>query len=58
MMGGERAGGEKTGREGEGEEEGEAEHGNLPAIQETRLWSLGREDSLQKGMATHSSIFA
>lgn len=38
MMEGER-GGEKTGREGEGEgqEEGAAEHGNLPAIRETRL---------------------
>ena len=29
---------------------------NLPAIQETWVWSLGREDSLEKGMATHSSI--
>ena len=28
----------------------------LPAIQETQVWSLGREDSLEKGMATHSSI--
>ena len=34
---------------------------NLPAMQE--LWemqvrSLGREDSLEEGMATHTSIFA
>ena len=29
---------------------------NLPAIQETWLQSLGREDPLEKGMATHSSI--
>ena len=29
---------------------------NLPAMQETRVQSLGQEDSLQKGMATHSSI--
>ena len=26
-----------------------------PAMQETRVQSLGREDSLEKGMATHSS---
>ena len=31
---------------------------NLPAMQETQLWSLGREDALDKGMATHSSILA
>ena len=31
---------------------------NLPAIQETRIRSLGREDSLEKGMASHSSILA
>ena len=31
---------------------------NLPAIQETRVQSLGGEDSLEKGMATHSSILA
>ena len=30
----------------------------LPTIQETRVQSLGREDLLQKGMATHSSILA
>ena len=28
----------------------------LPAMQETRLRSLGWQDSLEKGMATHSSI--
>ena len=27
---------------------------NLPAMQETRLQSLGVEDPLEKGMATHS----
>ena len=27
-------------------------------MQETRVWSLGREDSLEKEMATHSSILA
>ena len=31
---------------------------NLPAMQETRVQSLGLEDPLEKGMATHSSIFA
>ena len=31
---------------------------NLPAMQETQIWSLGQEDSLEKGMATHSSILA
>ena len=31
---------------------------NLPAVQETRVQSLGQEDPLEKGMATHSSIFA
>ena len=31
---------------------------NLPAKQETRVQSLGWEDSLEKGMATHSSILA
>ena len=31
---------------------------NLPAMWETCVWSLGREDLLEKGMATHSSIFA
>ena len=27
-------------------------------MQETRAWFLGREDPLEKGMATHSSILA
>ena len=31
---------------------------NLPAMQETRIPSLGREDPLQEEMATHSSILA
>ena len=31
---------------------------NLPAIQETQVWSLGQEDPLEKGIATHSSILA
>ena len=31
---------------------------NLPVIQETQVQSLGQEDPLEKGMATHSSIFA
>ena len=31
---------------------------NLPAMQETQVWSLGLEDPLEKGMATHSSILA
>ena len=31
---------------------------SLPAIQETQVQSLGQEDSLEKGMATHSSIIA
>ena len=31
---------------------------NLPAMQETRVQSLGREDPLENGMATHSSILA
>ena len=29
---------------------------NLPAMQETWVQSLGWEDPLEKGMATHSSI--
>ena len=29
---------------------------NLPAMQETQVQSLGWEDLLEKGMATHSSI--
>ena len=31
---------------------------NLPARQEMQVLSLGLKDSLEKGMATHSSIFA
>ena len=29
---------------------------NLPAAQETQVQSLGQEDPLEEGMATHSSI--
>jgi len=29
---------------------------NLPAMQEMRVRSLGQEDPLEEGMATHSSI--
>ena len=31
---------------------------NLPAMQETQVGSLGQEDTLEQGMATHSSILA
>ena len=31
---------------------------HLPIMQETQVQSLGREDPLEKGMATHSSILA
>ena len=31
---------------------------NLSAMQETQVPSLGRDDPLEKGMATHSSILA
>ena len=31
---------------------------NLSALQETWVQSLGQEDALEKGMATHSSIVA
>ena len=31
---------------------------NLPAMQETRVWSLDQEDPLEKEMATHSNILA
>ena len=31
---------------------------NLPVMQETSVGSLGREDPLEKRMATHSSILA
>ena len=30
----------------------------LPAMQETGVWSLGQDDLLEKGMATHSNILA
>ena len=29
---------------------------NLPAMQETQIWSLGQEDPLKEEMLTHSSI--
>ena len=29
---------------------------NLPAMQEIQVWFVGEEDSLEKGMAIHSSI--
>ena len=32
--------------------------GNLAAMQETQVLSLGQEDPLERGMATHSSILA
>ena len=31
---------------------------NLLAVQETQVWSLGQEDLLEEGIATHSSILA
>ena len=31
---------------------------NLPATQEPRVRSVGLEDALEKGIATHSSILA
>ena len=31
---------------------------NLPATRETQVQSLGQEDPLEKGMATHASILA
>ena len=31
---------------------------NPPAMQETWVWSLGWEDPLEKGKATHSTILA
>ena len=31
---------------------------NLPAVQETQVQLVHQEDSLKKGMATHSSILA
>ena len=37
---------------------GGSEVKNLPAMQEVWVQSLGQEDPLEKGMATHSSILA
>ena len=31
---------------------------NLPVMRETRVQSLGQEDPLEEGMATHCSILA
>ena len=31
---------------------------NLPAVEETQVWSLGQKDPLEKGMAIHSNILA
>ena len=31
---------------------------NLPAMQKTQVQALGQEDTLEKEMATHSSILA
>ena len=31
---------------------------NPPVMQDTWVWSLGQEDPLKEGMATHSSILA
>ena len=31
---------------------------NLPSVEETQVGSFGWEDSLEKGVATHSSILA
>ena len=31
---------------------------NLPAMEETRVQSLGQEDPLEKKMATHSTLLA
>ena len=31
---------------------------NMPAAQETRVLSLGWEDTLKKGVATHCSVLA
>ena len=35
---------------------GGSDRKNLPAMPETWVWSLGWEEPLEKGMATHSSI--
>ena len=37
---------------------GGSETKNLPAMQETQVLSLGREDPLEKEMATHSSTLS
>ena len=37
---------------------GDSDVKNPPAVLETWVWSLGREDPLEEGMATHSSILA
>ena len=37
---------------------GSSEVKDLPAMQETRVWSLGWEDPLEKEIATHCSILA
>ena len=37
---------------------GDSDVKNLPTRQETQVRSLGQEDHLEKGMATHSSILA
>ena len=31
---------------------------NLPVMQETHIWFLGQENSMLKGVATHSSILS
>ena len=31
---------------------------NLPVMEKAQLQSLGQEDSLEKGIATHSSVLA
>ena len=31
---------------------------NMPTVQETWVWSLGQEESLEKGMTTQSTILA
>ena len=31
---------------------------HLPAMRDTQVWTLGREDPLEKEMATHSSTLA
>ena len=37
---------------------GGSDGGELPAMWETWVWSMGWEDPLEEGMATHSSILA